>query len=95
MVCFLINLRTTCPGMALPTVAWALPHQLSFIKIPMGLATGQIDEGIFSIEVHSSQMALVCDKVKKKKKKNLSTLLLAVLRYLVTTIRHLTKQVTM
>lgn len=78
--------------MELPTAAWALPRQLSFMKIPMGLPTGQFDEGIFSIEVHSSQMALVCDKVTKK---NLSTLLLVVFRYLVTAIRHLTKQVTM
>jgi hypothetical protein len=32
--CFLIKPRTTSPGMAPPTIGWALPHQSPIKKIP-------------------------------------------------------------
>jgi hypothetical protein len=36
--CFLIEPRTTCPGMAPPTMGWALPHQSLIKKMPYRLA---------------------------------------------------------
>lgn len=47
--------RTTCPGLALPTVGWALLHQLAVKKIP----TGQSDGSNSSTEAPSSQVFLV------------------------------------
>jgi hypothetical protein len=32
--CFLIEPRTTSPGMAPPTMGWALPHQTLIMKMP-------------------------------------------------------------
>lgn len=40
---FLISCWTICPGVALPTVSWALQHQLLGKKIPRGLYTGWSD----------------------------------------------------
>lgn len=40
----------TIPGVALPTVAQALPHQ-PLRKYLTGVFTGQTDGGIFSVEV--------------------------------------------
>lgn len=36
--CFLRQLRTACPGMAPPTVIWALQHQLLIEKMSYGFA---------------------------------------------------------
>jgi hypothetical protein len=36
--CFLIEPRTTSPGLAPPTMGWALPHQSIIKKIPYRLA---------------------------------------------------------
>lgn len=49
--------RTTSPGVAWPTVNWALPHQLSIKKMSHKLATRPIS-CIFSVEVPSSQTTL-------------------------------------
>lgn len=45
--CFLIQPRTTCLGMAPPTVGWALPHQPLIKKknVPTDLPMGQYDGG--------------------------------------------------
>lgn len=58
--CFLVAPRTANPGVALPTVNWALPHQLSIRKCIMHLPTGQASGGIFSVEVPSSEMTNIC-----------------------------------
>jgi hypothetical protein len=50
--CFLIELRTTSPGMAPPTLGWALPHQ-SLRKGLRDLPTLHLTEAFFSIEVPS------------------------------------------
>lgn len=48
--------RTTCLGLAPPTVTWALPHQSLVRKMSRRLARGQSDGGIVSSAVLSSQM---------------------------------------
>lgn len=50
---------TTFPGVAPPTMDWALPHQL-LIK-PYDYPTSQSNGDIFSVEIFSSQMALACE----------------------------------
>lgn len=40
--CFPIPSRTTCPGMAPPTIDWTLPYQLLVKKTPYRLAYGTI-----------------------------------------------------
>ena len=54
--CFVIEPRTTSPGMAPPTVVWvsAINHQSRKYSI------GQSFEGIFSIEGPFSKMSLAC-----------------------------------
>jgi hypothetical protein len=72
--CFLIQLRTTFPGVASPAMICPPPHththQSLINKIaPIDVSTGQPDGGIFSAEVPSSQITLVCVKLTKEKKK--------------------------
>lgn len=45
---FLLEPRTSSPGMALPTMSWAFPL---IKKIPFRLAYFQISEDVFSVEV--------------------------------------------
>lgn len=47
--------RTTCLEVALPIVGWAPLHE-SVKKMPHRLAVGSSDEGIFLVEVPSSQV---------------------------------------
>jgi hypothetical protein len=48
---FLMQRRLTCLGIVLPTVGWALLHQLAIKKIPTDMPTGQSDGGISSAEI--------------------------------------------
>jgi hypothetical protein len=63
-LCFLINLRTTCPG-------WRHPHGPLIKRIPLTLAYRQFHRGIFFFflfflaENPSFQMTLACDKLTK------------------------------
>ena len=50
LACFLIELRTPCPGMAPATMVWALVHQ--FLR---KCSTARACGGIFSTEVLSFQ----------------------------------------
>lgn len=52
-VCFLIQLRTTCSGVAPPTIGLALLHH-PLRKCPTEVPKEQSDGGIFSIEISSS-----------------------------------------
>ena len=58
--CFLIETRTTGPGMAPPTMGCALYYQSLIKKWLTGLPTAQSYGGIFLIVVPSSQMILSC-----------------------------------
>lgn len=57
------------PWVSPPTVGWTLPHQSSIKKknVSIDFPTGQSDEGIFSFEVSSSEMTLICVKLTQKK----------------------------
>jgi hypothetical protein len=55
--CFLIEARTTSPGMAPPVIVLALSHQSLTKKIPYRLAKMGSYGNMSSIEVPSSQMA--------------------------------------
>jgi hypothetical protein len=57
--CFLVESRTTSPGMTPPwvTMGWVLLHQ-SLRKYPLGLPTVQFYRGIFSVEFPSPQMTV-------------------------------------
>lgn len=50
VISFLIESRTTSPGMASPTMSWALPNKSQIRKILYRLAYSQIYGGIFSID---------------------------------------------
>ena len=52
---FLMEPRITSPGVAPPTMGWALPHQSLHNKMPYRLV---YRSGIFLIESPSSQMTL-------------------------------------
>lgn len=56
---FLMQIRTTLPELAPPTVDWTLWHQPLIKKMPHRLNHRQSNGGIFSIEVLSSQVTLV------------------------------------
>lgn len=43
-ICFLIPLRTTCPGIDPPTLGWAFPHQQLIKKCPTDLPTSNLME---------------------------------------------------
>lgn len=55
---FLLQLRTTCPGLALSTVDLALPHQSLIKRMPRRLAYQTIWRDNSSTVVPSSQVAL-------------------------------------
>jgi len=57
--CFLIEPRTSSPGLAPPTMGCALPHQSLIKSLPHRLPTAGYYGGIFPIEVPSSQMTFV------------------------------------
>lgn len=56
-VCFLIPSKTTCLGMAPPTVDWALPRQ-PLIKKKNALETCLTEALFFSIMIPSSSICL-------------------------------------
>ena len=51
------------PEVTLSALGWAFPYQLPIKKIPSQASIGQFGEGIFSVEVCSSKMSLVCVKL--------------------------------
>ena len=64
-VCVLRESRTVSPGMAPPTIDWALPHQLCFRKMPSRLVHSQRlhthfffsdDDSCFVIDILYHQM---------------------------------------
>lgn len=57
--------QTTCPGVAVPSVRWALPRQSSIKKMNHRLAPGQSGGSIFSTQVLSCQAASSCAKRQK------------------------------
>lgn len=63
--CFLIYCKTTCVGVALPTVGQALLHQSFIKKMSTDLSIDQFQRGIFSIKRSSYQMTLTCVKLTK------------------------------
>lgn len=69
-VCFLIPPRTTCPGVALPTVCWAFPHQLLTKKKPTDLPAGQSVEVIPNLRFFLAQIYLgVCPSTQSNQDK--------------------------
>lgn len=58
--CFLIHPKTTCLGVASPTVFCTLPHPSLIKKIAHKLAYRPLWWGCFSVGVPSSQMTLAC-----------------------------------
>lgn len=62
-VYFITSSRTTCPGVAPPTVGGALLHQ----SITAGPPTGPSEGSLFSTEVPSSQITLVSVKLANSK----------------------------
>ena len=63
--CFLTEPRTTSPGMAPPTMGWALLYQSLIKKMPYKFTYSQSHRGIFKIKVFSSHMFLVCQVDRK------------------------------
>jgi hypothetical protein len=60
---FLIEPRTTCPGVSPPTMGWTCPHQSLIKKMPIGYPTARsFSQDIFSIEAPSSLMTSLCQK---------------------------------
>lgn len=65
---FLIELRTTCPGVVLSPVSWIFPCTSLINKMPHRLVYRTSDVSVFSIEVPSSQMTLAYVKLTEKAK---------------------------
>lgn len=57
--------QTTCPGVAVPSVRWALPRQSSIKKMNHRLAPRTSGGSIFSTQVLSCQTASSCAKRQK------------------------------
>lgn len=64
--CFIIEPRTTCPGVALFTMSLALAHQTLLKKIPYSPVYSLILLWRFLFEVPSSTVTLAWDKMTKK-----------------------------
>jgi hypothetical protein len=74
------QLRTSCPGVALPTISWDPPPHQPFDdddggggggdgddnKCPIDLPSDQSDGGTFSVAVTTSHITLACIKKTKK-----------------------------
>lgn len=58
--CFLIEPRSTSPGMALPTIGRTLPHQSQIKKMPNKLTYSPVLWEHFSAEAPSSLMTSLC-----------------------------------
>lgn len=71
--CFLLELRTTCPGVEPPTVSWALPYQLLIEKMLHRLAYCRILWRCFLCYILSSQMSRLV--LSRKNSANASLLL--------------------
>lgn len=66
-VCFFYS-GATCPGVAPPTVGWALPHQSFIKKTPQSPPLANLmKENITLVEVSSFQMTLACVKLTETK----------------------------
>lgn len=80
--CSVMQTRTTCLEVALPTVDWALPISpipiINQENVPIDLSTDQSYGGIFSREVSSAQVSSLCpwqktDQQKKEEGRRKST----------------------
>lgn len=63
--CFPVEPSTTCPGVAPPTVGWALPHEPLIKNCPTSLLTAPSYGGVFSVDASSLWWLWVVSSLEK------------------------------
>lgn len=72
--CFLVQPKTTCSGVTLPTVRWALPHLMIDLKNALtALPRGRSSGSIFSLKNLSSHTYLSLCQVDKNQSEQIYT----------------------